>query len=266
MRLLRIIPLALLIALVASPAQAWMTTAICGGGVPVVDCTSLTVDMWQDFEFDAAAGHVGDSTYLPDNDHCSSGTWAVSDANSVLSISTSGSRTFTKCPGGVTDNGTRGLAYDHTGNYVAYIEYTKASVSSPVSVGFWVKLPATIPTWCYSYSILTMNSIGLSVAVGRNDQSAYMQLQASTNGTAVSVTAGSWYWVTVQANGGDSYISIYDSSLNSLITNDHASSSGNSVNVIRVGATANSSSSIAGVTYIDNLVINWADGSFPITP
>lgn len=33
MRLLRIIPLALLIALVASPAQAWMSPAICGGGV-----------------------------------------------------------------------------------------------------------------------------------------------------------------------------------------------------------------------------------------
>lgn len=72
MRLLRIIPLALLIALVASPAQAWMSPAICGGGVAAGGCVSVC-------ESGATCEGFDGSTACGDGSHtnCELGGWTT---------------------------------------------------------------------------------------------------------------------------------------------------------------------------------------------
>jgi hypothetical protein len=212
-------------------------------------------ESWCDFEFTASAGAVT-PTLLNGSTHGLAVTWAVRDASSELSTSTSGEKAAS--PSSPVDTGTRGLAVSTVGNIQASVGAT-FTATDIASAGVWMFAPATsADTGIDCLQFVDASSNTRALASFRKISGAYsMRFSASASASTVTVTPGNWYWVALTfAKSGTCSMMVFDSTGAQVGTTQTGTDTGGvQVTNVRVGPD-NSYGAITAVTaYYDDLII-----------
>lgn len=189
MRLLRIIPLALLIALVASPAQAWMSPALCGGGVAVGGCTKSDIpngdvykESFEDAGYDLGTGtNAWNETGSLDEDYSLAGKGTASNENCSYGLQASST--------GTSVHSDYHLA---TGRSEIWREFSFYVVSHSLTD------PQTASIACGSTSTGCSGQVIFRIGVRyTNNGGGMLQLygSADTQSTVYQIVTGKWYYV-----------------------------------------------------------------------
>lgn len=236
------------------------TNAVAGGGGG-----GFTADMWQTFEFSAAAGAVT-AVLLDGTDNITGGTWVVTDTGSKLSTSASGEQAMVSQVNSTTDTGTLGLARSLSGGTAASVQYQFAAAKTTFSIGFWLKTVA-LGSFSTGYEVLNIKdntgAVGNADGVGqlRNQGDGHQQIEYHGGGDFV-ITEGTIYWITVQwVKNATSTIKIYSTAGSLLHTGTWTGFNGDAVCFNLFGDTANH----AVTAYVDDVVVNFT-GTFPLGP
>jgi hypothetical protein len=233
---------------------------------------SITVDLWQTFE-----GTAITQAQLEANDNCADGTWAVTDASSKLSRSATGEFATLEAINTVADTGTYGLAVDVNAlNAAAYIDYIPASDKTDVSIGFWFKAPAAQIGTYNENDLLVVKSVtaqeGLYVKVANeNADNLFVYLYNTTDlysASYVTIAGDTWYWCTVRTTkNGTNYLRIYNAS-GTQVGSEVSSPERFNENFHRFifGSFIGIDHTNAGVYYLDDIILDWANATFPLGP
>lgn len=199
-----------------------------------------TVDIHEDFE-DALAS-----------------PWTESDTASVLDPNSASAKY----------EGSNGMEVAWSGANTAriYADFT-GSRSSPVSVGFWYNVPAIVEGGVvqgnFDYGVDQAAHIRFYVRYVTDHIELQMRNNAGTYSSGVTVSSGTWYWVTMQAANDDTcYLRVYDTSHN-LVGSEVSVTSELALDIGQVNI-GYSSLDISGHAYFDEVVIDYADGTFPL--
>jgi hypothetical protein len=234
--------------------------AVAGASAP-----SITVDMWQDFEFDGTVSAAS----LNANDHTSAGSWSVSADQSPVWTTTDDEKTTTSSINGTTDTGTRGLRRSFTNTATSYAFYNLPSAKTNISVGFWYRAPNT-PAWAGGSKIVYAYNVA-QVKISQEGTAGQPKIRlgyGGSDGTASSaLTPNSWYWVTAKfAKNGICSCTVYDST-GAAVATQPGSVTGlnNNIESIFIGdnnayMTANTFSGI------DDVVADWTTVTYPLGP
>jgi hypothetical protein len=234
--------------------------AVAGASAP-----SITVDMWQDFEFDGAVSAAS----LNANDHTAAGSWSVSANQSSVWTTVSDEKTTTSSINSTADTGTRGLRRSFTNAATSYVQYTLPAVKTNVSVGFWYRAPNT-PAWAggnklvYAYPTVSVKF----TQQGTASQPKIVLGYGGSEGTASSaLTPNSWYWVTAKfVKGGTCSCTVYDSTGAAIATQPgNVTSLNNNIESLIIG---DNNAHITANTFdgTDDVVADWTTATYPLGP
>jgi hypothetical protein len=222
-----------------------MLTGIVGGGASAPSCTSVTVDDYQPI-------NTGFLASLP------TGIWSTVNTDGKLTESTSGEkatvRCFTTSGSGSPDTSTVGLAYNQSGGKVNYIEATLPAAKDTLLVAFWYFVPALTTGNDHYFLQLWNGSSSASYVRYHGTTGIIMTANGST--TAIAVTAGQWYWISVYYNkNGTSYIYVWDTT-GAAVANQSVSSGITSLTTVRIGGVLGPDSQTI-TSYFDDPVMIW---------
>src|SRR5258706_218534 len=127
----------------------------------------ITVDFWQDFEFDELTPENLDA-----HDHATGGSYSFVGEDLRLSLSSAAEQGALSRINGSTDSGTKGLRYDTSGQAIARIDYSLPENRDNVSIGFWFRYPAAFSGTFLEYDIAVMTSA--------DDDHIYVKLDSDT--------------------------------------------------------------------------------------
>ncbi len=228
--------------------------------------SNFVADLWQNFEFDTPVNQAAWDTALEANDS-SSLLWSVSSDVTLLSTGTSGEQATVSTVNSTEDTGTRGVARVYTSSLVNNFEFNTGADKTEASFGMWFKYSGT--TSLNKIFFRVFNAGGSGVAdVRLLTSSKYIQIDSTTtanNGAALS--ADTFYWITLKAvRNGTSLLSVYDTS-GSLVGSEASITSANNA-IRRVSIfDYNPGGSDSGVTlYIDDVVYDGTDATYPLGP
>lgn len=240
--------------------NAVLQNAVLGGGAAGGGGGGITVDLWQDFEMATVS-----QANLEAQDHCTTGAWAT--FNSPTS-SASGERDMISDVGGVNDAGSYGLVAPPSAQALA--RYTPATswAGNAISVGFWVYV-AEQHTW-NEVSVVTVGTTSTTLfsAMTRANEGPgfFMRLwngaSATDHGSTLSLAT--WYWVTckVQRNATCT-LRVYNTSGAEVGAAQTITGGDVAADIIQAG---NPGDSWTGNIYLDDLVIDWTDATYPLGP
>jgi hypothetical protein len=241
--------------------QMLMLPRAAGGTAPA----SITVDMWQDFEFDGSITAAS----LNSNDHTSAGSWSVSADQSPVWTTTSDEKTTTSSINSTADTGTRGMRRSFTNAATSYVQYNLPSTKTNISVGFWWRAPDT-PSWAggnkivYAYPVATVKF----TQQGAASQPKILLAAGGTDGTVSSaLTPNNWYWITAKfVRNGTCSCTVYDSAGAAIATQPGDVTGLN--NAIENTLIGDNNAHIAANTFssIDDVVVDYTDATYPLGP
>jgi hypothetical protein len=237
--------------IMATPAEARMLMT--QGGVPVVaGCTSITVDVNQTLE-------ASDFLTSPPS------LWSNTDANGLFSMSASGELATIKCPGGVADTGTKGLAKSlNNAANAAYVQYEPVATLSNVSIGFWYKT-VSVGAW-EKAGIVDFGGSSDKWWVQEMDGSGSEYLRKDGDATKISISVNTWYWLTLVWNrNATSYFAVYDTTGTQVGSTASFTADDWDISYILFGYTQNSVNK-AATQYFDDIWIDWTNHAFPLGP
>lgn len=229
---------------------------------------SITVDLWQTFEFDTL-----NTTNLAANDNCADGTWAIDDAVSKLSTSTSGERATIEAINATADSGTRGLKYVNDSVYdPAHLLYDWASAKSNLSLGFWFKAPtAFLGVYDEHDLCVVRNSYGERgpwiKCCDANAVTIKLFTPEQNYSAGISISVNTWYWITLKVVKNDkSYLRVYDTSSAQVGSEVNRTMSNRDSYGLEFGSVIGGARDNGGTFYYDDLIIDWTDATFPLGP
>jgi len=102
----------------------------------------------------------------------------------------------------------------------------------------------------------------------RNSGTNIRQIRVSPADAAVAgISDDTWYWCTVKGvEGGISYFSVYDASLNLVVTTTFTATSGFPAQMIYLGNRSATASESGETTYFDDPIVDYANANFPLLP
>ena len=227
----------------------------------------LAASMLIDFE-GAADGTTLTTANLAASTHCGNGVWSLTD-NPItgMTISTVAvkrlSTPVTTCGVQYTDSGgTKGLRYDmsQTSRYAAY---NWTTTSSSASVGFFYKIDVVDSNW---YSVFAITAGGHDYTMlHMHGGDMYLETWAGIT-NPIPMQANTWYWVTMQYNGGGThYMNVYETARWTLVGSASNVSTGNyKPDGIEIGRTGSEPGFPTAAWYYDQIVIDYAKGTFPL--
>jgi len=224
---------------------------------------SITVDMWQDFEFDGSITAAS----LSSNDHTSAGSWSVSANQSPSWTTTSDEKTTTSSINSAADTGTRGLRRSLTNSINSTFQYNPPSAKTNISVGFWYRAPDT-PAWAGSMNIVYAYYVAsIQVLQEGTAGTPKIRLKSADTGTSsTSLTPGNWYWITAKVvKGGTCSCTVYDATGAALATQPgNVTGRNNIIDALVIGDDAY----IVANTFwgVDDVVIDYTDATYPLGP
>jgi hypothetical protein len=201
------------------------------------------------------------------------GGWTLTGAALIVSTSGEKATVNTHTTQGTTytapDSGTRGLRYD-PGNGGATANCALQTSQGTVTAGVWWQSPATVPDTT-THSVLTVANPGndfaaISLVAGQS----YMVCETFGGDSAIhiAISASTWYRLTVQyIAGGTHSCAVYDASGTQVgSTATHAATGNFKVTTVEVGNSHGGAGTVGNFAYVDNLVIDWLNNTFPILP
>jgi hypothetical protein len=226
---------------------------------------SITVDMWQDFEFDGSITAAS----LSSNDHTSAGSWSVTTNQSPVWTTTSDEKTTTSSINSTADAGTRGMRRSFTNAATSYAQYNLPAVKTNISVGFWWRAPNT-PSWAggnkiaYAYNVAMVKF----TQQGTAGQPKILLGYGGSEGTVSSaLTPNNWYWITAKfVRNGTCSCTIYDSTGAAIATQPgDVTGLNNNIESLLIG---DNNAHIAANTFssIDDVVVDYTDATYPLGP
>lgn len=230
--------------------------------IPSISGTNIACDLWYDMEMTAVS-----TAQLDLHDH-GTGTSAIVDASSKLSLSASGENHTIDLPQNTADSGTNGLSVDTTTGAAAFIQSTIAAVDS-VSIAAWVKAPsfgadaATIIMVVTDAGSTTRSQIGWRRSGGNYD------FRCAASGANQSIgsglTADAWYWITLKyIKSGTCSFAVFNSTGAQVgVTRTDTDSSATQITKCRIG---NITAITGGVAYFDDFLIDKTSAQFPLGP
>lgn len=245
--------------------------------------SNLIVDIWQDLDFATLS-----EANLNAHDHYGVDLWSVA-ANVHGSMSNSGEKLLEGSINTSLNDGSGSHGFSIDCNFIgggSYVSCILISVGGPgqqnqVSVGFWLQMPVG---WDNSFSeqdvIRFENFVAdrfvYVKASDANDVDATTKLHIYSTGVGyvypgVTIIAGNWYWVTViydgsseQADGGK--MRVYDIDGNQVGVEQVTPTSANGCIAISFGPFVGATAAFTGNMYLDDLLIDWTNHSFPLGP
>lgn len=232
--------------------EKYNTVASSGGVVG-----NMVAGLWQTFEF--ATVTVGN---LAANDNNASAVWTI--VGTTPTTSATGERATISTVNSTADTGTLGLAVDN--NTGGSLKLDLLTYPTTQSVGFWVKTAPTNGTYNPIYSLGETGGEGSSICYVRCTNTAgtlSFTLTGSTTSAGVTVSSGTFYWLTLKiVKTGTCLLRVYDTT-GSLVGSEQ-SVTGNTFNSFYHGIGGGGTS--IGTTYYDDLVIDYATAAFPFGP
>jgi hypothetical protein len=238
-----------------------MLPRVAGGAAPA----SITVDVWQDFEFD---GEIT-AAALSSNDHTSAGSWTVSANQSPVWTTTADEKATASSINGTADAGTRGMRRSYTNPATSYVQFNLPEAKTNISVGFWWRAPNT-PSWAggnvivYAYYVAT---IKFSQAGTAGRPTIRIGAGGDNGADSSALVPGSWYWITARLvkNGTCSCV-VYDSAGAAIATQPgDVTGLNNNIESVLIGE---GNAYITADTFhgIDDVVVDYTDATFPLGP
>jgi len=226
----------------------------------------ITYDMWVDFE-QCTTGSAPTTACLASSTHGTAGSWNVSSMNGLLTIQTAG-----QGPAAATgDTGVRGMAYNVANGAEGYIQWAPPSAQRSLSFGLWYKTGNPGP-WVEGPHFVGLynNAYGDMERLSdeRNGGTNVRQIRVSPTDSAVTgISDNTWYWCTVKwVEGGTSYFSVYDSSLNLVGTTTFTATNGFPAQLIYLGNSAATLAQSGETDYYDDLIVDYTNANFPLLP
>lgn len=222
---------------------------------------SVAADIWQTFEFATLS-----KANLEANDNNASATWVVYDSLGYLSTQGGSERATISNIGGVSDSGTLGLQRLYTTTVISSLECKFDADKDNISYGHWFKFSAN--TSVNRNLIRSQNNSGNDSLepITLRYSTRYLGWSPSGNSIGAALTAGSWYWVTVQYNrNATSYLRVYDSSGTQI--GAEATTTAPNYPVRRMFVfDYNAQTSDSASSSIDDIIIDYTDATFPLGP
>ena len=238
------------------------TLTIAAGAYPWIP-----YDMWIDFEQGTIGAEVN-AAQLVASTHGVPGVWSLVDPNDLLSIRTAAEDTGHAVTG---DAGTRGMATNLNSGASGYIEWDPPAQQSSFSIGLWYKTGEAVPWSSGPFFVLFYNnSFGPMIRLS-DEKSPYTnvrQIQVSPLNQAVAgVADDTWYWITMKwTQNSQGTMSVYDTSLNLVGTVTFTDTFNVPVQAIRLGNPSGSVPEPGAVSYIDDFIVDYTHGNFPLLP
>lgn len=232
-----------------------------GGG------SGITVDLWQDFEIASLS-----NANLNGSDHNAGFSgWNYTDASARMSISASAQQTAPHQINSTTDTGANGLASDTTTGHLEarYIYANIAKGAAAVSVGVWIKMPASIGTGIGQQPLFFMyggGSVVAQMSIGTSGTTPVAFIEAASASSGITLALNNWYWFTTnfQQNSTCS-LAVYNTSsvqVGSTVTTPGR----NDTSSLVVLGNFNPYTGYNCTWFYDNLVIDYTNHTFPIVP
>lgn len=231
--------------------------AVLSGSTPS-SAANMTVDFWQDYEFNATV----DATALAAHDHVVDGTWSVTDSLTQLSTNTSAQKATISTINGSSSAGTYGLKLSGVNVAASYIRYDPASAKTSMSMGFWFY--ATSSAIDYRVEFIYIDPLGQEVFFDRSS-GVYRFYWTAGTATAITFSPDTWYWVTIKyVKNGTGQLRLYDTSGVQVGSETTTSISNSNMGQFYFGQL--SATAISGTVYTDNWVIDWTTATYPLGP
>ena len=223
---------------------------------------NITADLWQTFE-----GAL-DATGLQANDNHASATWTVDNAASLLSIHANAERATVSTVNTVSDTGSTGLKRVYTSTALGGLTVNLGTDYSAVSFGVWFKFsenPSVNHTLFQAQNNGGSGAIPDSIAFRYSTR--YLGWGSAGNSIGTALSAATWYWVTVHVvQNGTCTIQVYNEA-GTKIGSDATGTAPN--NAFRKLYPFNYNAETSDGTlemYMDDLVIDYADATYPLGP
>lgn len=228
---------------------------------PAGSSTSITVDLWQTFEFDTISGANFDA-----NDNTSTGSWSVTDTGAQLSTSSTGQKSFTSLINGSSDSGTRGMAKVYTSAATASptFDIGSGNTKANVSHSFWFRYSGN-PTINKRVSLL----YGTSTECLRADfqyLTDTIGFNGGANSNGVALSENTFYRIEIDfTQNATCYGRVY-SVMDAQVGDEFTATGANQA--MRYWQIFGSAEAVdSGITlYWDNLIIDWTDATYPLGP
>lgn len=240
------------------PSAFWAPANAVAGYTP----TNIACDLWYDMEMTAVS-----TAQLDLHDH-GTGTSAIVDASSKLSLSTSGENHTIDLPQNTADSGTNGLSVDTTTGAAAFIQSTIAA-SDSVSEAAWIKAPSFGADAANIVMVVTDSGSTTRANITWRRSGGNYDFRCNASGVAQSIgsglTADAWYWITLKyVKSGTCSFAVFNSSGAQVgVTRTDADTSASQITKCRIG---NISAVTGGVEYFDDWLIDKTSAVFPLGP
>lgn len=232
----------------------------------------ITVNLWQDFNFDTLTVEN-----LAANDHSTSGSWSIIDLNSRLSTNSAAEKVSSGTINGNLDqSGTHGMVYESPAAFdPARIIYQFSTRKATASIGFWFKFPAEYvgsfeggqPDILVVRNILGTNELYVKLT-DNNAGNIYLFTVESNYSGNIPVDPDTWYWITVVYGPTTHRLRVYDEEGNQVgseQTRPGAGAEFEEASTVSLGSLIGDNGG-GGPFYFDDLVMDWSDATFPLGP
>lgn len=228
---------------------------------------NIAADFWMTFESNSDCS----AAQLDTSDGVAGANWdtTVDSEGRLNCTSTDADYTSPWTINSTADTGTKGLSVDLAGSAAARIVFYSPSQHNSTSVGFWYRTPTGFGNFdaqqFFSCSDQAVNYTAPLNFGGDGTSTRYINWASGGSG-GIAVSAGTWYYVTMQyVRNSTSSLSVYDTSGNQV-----GSTSTKSIGDFQIGRYMWGSvvaTTVSGaVAYFDNLCIDWTDATFPLKP
>ena len=223
---------------------------------------NITADLWQTFE-----GAL-DATGLQANDNHASATWTVDNGASLLSIHADAERATVSTVNTVADTGSTGLKRVFTSTAANFLTVNLGTDYSTVSFGVWFQFSENPGNNHVLFQ--AQNNTGsdaIPEAITLRSSTRYLGWGTTGNSVGTAMSSATWYWVTVQV--------VQNSTCTLRVYNDAGSQVGSDAtgtapnNAFRKLFPFNYNAQLSDGTlemYMDDLVIDYADATYPLGP
>jgi len=223
---------------------------------------SFAADIWETYELAAVT-----AAELQANDNNASATWTVTDASGYLSTSTSAEKATLSQVNNTSDTGTLGIRRVYTTTTTGFFTLNFGADKNNASIGFWYQFSVN-PSNNHCL-IRGQNNSGSDAldAIFLRSSTRYIGWGTTGNNNGAALTAGTWYWITIQYNrNATSYLRVYTDA--GVQVGSEATATAPNVTLRRLYPFNynNETSEGSMVSYMDDLVIDYTDATFPLGP
>lgn len=231
----------------------------------------ITASVWQTFDWGNTT--LNATNLGTGNKGSDAGTWALTDASSILSIGTSGQKNITKKVNNQSDPAVNGLVVDLTAGAACTLKDTFTAPPNADIFGAycWVYIPTGLANNSI-FSILDFEDAAarsVAVRMALTTATYRFHLYAATSQYINITTTNAWYWIALLGHRNTtSTLRVFTDALAEVGSGVSANAADRDVSRLYVGPVAAPTANAISF-YIDNVLLDFsanAATNYPILP